>query len=150
MRKLLFALIFVSIIISCNDKQDDITDKRTIILSNYLNNNFSLNLSVELHYYVLVSDFGCHGCKVKTINDLYSYINLNRKKYFTIISADQNLIPDSLKIKTEYISDSDKKLESLNLDLANVTLIEVKDKKITLIKSFNPNDSPITEFIKLH
>jgi hypothetical protein len=114
-----------------------------------LKNNFSLKFPVGLHYYILVSDFGCHGCKVKTVNDLYSYIDLNRKKYFTIISADQNLIPDSLKIKTEYINDSEKKLESLNLDLANVTLIEVKDKKITLIKSFNPNDPPITDFIKL-
>ncbi|MDT3694901.1 MAG: hypothetical protein ROY99_00830 [Ignavibacterium sp.] len=149
MRKIFLALFFVSIIISCVDKHDDITDKRTKIFSSYLKNNFSLNFPVGLHYYILVSDFGCHGCKVKTVNDLYSYIDLNRKKYFTIISADQNLIPDSLKIKTEYINDSEKKLESLNLDLANVTLIEVKDKKITLIKSFNPNDPPITDFIKL-
>ncbi len=149
MKKLLFVSIFVSIIISCTINQDDITDKKTKILSNYLKNNFSLNISAGIHYYVLVSDFGCHGCKEKTLSEFYAYINNYNKSSFTVISADQNLIPDSLKIKTEYINDFDKKLESINLDLANVTLIEVKDKKITLIKSFNPNDPPITEYIQL-
>lgn len=143
-------LVLIIIIISCKSESTHDVLEQTKVFSDFLTENFNIKLSKNKHYYILVSSFGCFGCKEKIIHQLDRLINKVDKNNFTIISNDNSINYGKLIDNTNFYKDSRHSLEKLKFNIANVTLIEVEDKKVTLIKSFNPEDPPITDFIKFH
>lgn len=147
LKSLQFLLI---IILSCKSESTYDILKETKLFSDFLAENFNITLSNNKHYYILVSSFGCFGCKEKNIRELDSFITKEEKNNFTIISNDNTINYGKLIYNTNFYKDSKNSLDKLKINVANVTLIEVKYKKVTLIKTLNPEDPPITDFIKLH
>lgn len=151
MKAFLKSLQFLLIIfLSCKNESTHNVLNETKLFSDFLAENFNITISNNKHYYILVSSFGCFGCKEKNIRELDSFINKEAKNIFTIISNDNSINYGNLIYKTNFYKDSKHYLEKLKINIVNVTLIEVKDKKVTFIKTFNPEDPPITDFIKLH
>ncbi|MCX8105307.1 MAG: hypothetical protein N3D80_05460 [Ignavibacterium album] len=147
LRSLQFLLI---IFLSCKSESTHNVLNETKLFSDFLAENFNITISNNKHYYILVSSFGCFGCKEKNIRELDSFINKEAKNIFTIISNDNSINYGNLIYNTNFYKDSRHSLDKFKVNVANVTLIEVKYKKVTLIKTFNPEDPPITDFIKLH
>ncbi len=141
--------LLLIIILSCKSESTYDVLKQTKLFSDFLVENFNITLSKNKHYYILVSSFGCFGCKEKNIRELDSFIKKEEKNNFTIISNDDVINYGNLIYNTNFYKDSKYSLEKLKFNVANVTLIEVKDKKVTLVKTFNPEDPPITDFINL-
>lgn len=142
-------IVLFFILFSCSDADSNSYEKKTEVFSNYLKKTFRAEIPDGKHYFVLISDFGCTGCKEKNILELNEYINEENANYFTVITADSKLLNVFLFSGLHILNDRKKELETIALELANLTLIEVINGKISFIKSFNPEDPPITTFIKL-
>jgi hypothetical protein len=147
--KYLLITIFISISISfsCSDLKNK-SEKQTEIFTDYLKENFNENISNELQYYFLISNYRCVGCVEKNLLELTEFINAGNSNHFTFITSDMNVFPDSLRTKVKILLDKNNKFDYLNLDIANLTLIETFGGEITFIKCFNPEDSPVPTFIK--
>lgn len=147
--KYLLITIFIclSIFYSCSDLRDK-SGRQTEIFTNYLTENFDEKISEELQYYVLISNFRCIGCVEKNLLELTEFINASNSNHFTFITSDMNVFPESLRTKVKILLDKNNKFDYLNLDIANLTLIETMAGEITFIKSFNLEDSPVPTFIK--
>lgn len=156
---LIYFLISICII-SCHTKNDRsalIQNQQNMendkvrkgeIFCNFIKNKLKLSISNELHYYILVPKFGCEGCMIQTLVELDTLIDDRNKSMFTIISTNNDIIPDRLFETINIIEDTAKSIERINIGLANVTLIEAENGKVNFIQSIKLSDLPIRQFIK--
>jgi len=132
---------------TCTEKK--VKDKKTEIFSKYLFQQFHTDIPNELHYFILVPKMGCKGCMHKTLIELSKLINKENSKKFTFISTNDDVIPDELIIKIKLLHDEAKLLDNLNLDIANITIVETLEHKVNYIKPiYEDQISSLTNIIK--
>lgn len=142
-------LVFFVVLLGCADKVEEKTNRQTEIFSKYMKSTFDYDLPERKHYFMLILRFRCIGCVEKNIKELEEFVNDENKNYLTFITSEKDFIPGTLKEKINTLYDVSNKFEKLNLNLANLTLIEVESRKIRFIKSLNPDDPQIKTFLTL-
>ena len=126
-------------------------DRITRIFSNYIYKEFNIKIIDSLHYYILIPRFGCKGCFKQSFADLNKIIKENNKKDFTIITTNPEIISDELKSRMKIWIDTSGKLDVLNLEIANLTLVETQNKKVNFLKSISTlNGDNLASLIKIH
>ena len=146
--KIKFVLLLITLI-KVNTCSKSRIDRTTEIFSDYLNQQFKIQIPDELHYFVLIPRLVCKGCAEMTLRDLNTLINKDNRNKFTFISTNNEIIPNELKSKINLLHDDSGKLDNLNLEIANVTLVETLNHKVNFVKPFYLDEKiPISKIIK--
>jgi hypothetical protein len=141
---ILLFLVLIAIFESCREAPD----KDTIIFSNYLMKEFKTEIPDSLHYYILIPKMICKGCSVNTLSELDQLITKENEKLFTFISTNEKIALDKFKRTTFFEYDSKGKMDDLDLDIANVTIVKTKFNKIIFIKPIYIDEKrPLSEII---
>jgi hypothetical protein len=122
--------VFVFTLLSCADKHD----RNTAVFSHYLQNEFQSDIPDQLHYYVLLPKISCKGCSANTLTELDQLVNPGNKDRFSFISTNEHAIPADLKIAKFFQYDERGRLDDLDMEIANVTIIKTKAHKVIFIK----------------
>lgn len=150
MKYLSFLYLLITLVIcGCSDKAEEKINRQTEIFATYLKSTFNYDLPESRRCFMLISRFRCIGCVEKNFRELEEYVNDENKNSLTFITSEKDYIPKTLKEKINTLYDESNKFENLNLDLANLTLIEVESRKIKFIKSLNPDDPHIKTFLSI-
>ena len=133
MKKILtFMIIFLTI--SCN------SNNKYKIFVNYLNNNFDIIINNDAFLFILIPEYSCKGC----ISDILSQLNnINTSKFNQayIITSKKSVLKLSLSKNFKILYDSNGILDKLDLDLGNITIININNNKIRKFKNININNN---------
>lgn len=137
-------LVIITSIGSC----EEAPDRNTAIFSAYLLKEFNSTIPDSLHYYILIPKMMCKGCSANTLAELDTLINNENKHYFTFISTNDKILSEDPKLVKFYQYDSHGKLDDLDLDIANVTIVKTKEQKVIFIKPIYADEKrPLSEII---
>ncbi len=128
-----YLLLLVFTMISCNQEFSQETES----FENYLKTTFDKDYKAAPHYYLIVSQFRCHACVIKTLDEIATRVNHTNANSFTILTFDFQIIPDEIRSKIEILSDSEEGYESLGISLANLTIVKTDNYKIRKITVVN-------------
>ena len=122
-------------------------DKRTLIFSSYLKKEFSMEIPKDEHIYILIPELACKGCIInKTQKEIEWLLKKQRNNNFTIISSNAPFIDYISKNNINYLADNSGKLDRLNLDISNITVINTQNRAIKDLKSIATDDTNSIEF----
>ncbi|MCW3102476.1 MAG: hypothetical protein JWO09_916 [Bacteroidetes bacterium] len=139
-------LLFIILIAfqSCQEKQD----KNTALFSNYLIKEFNTQIPDSLHYYILIPKLVCKGCSLNTLIELDTLMNAENERCFTFISTNEHISPKEFKRARFIEYDTRGKLDDLDLDIANVTVVKTRHNKVVFIKPIYIDEKrPLSEII---
>jgi hypothetical protein len=108
-------------------------DRNTSIFKSYLQKEFKAEIPDSLHYYILIPKMLCKGCSVNTLSELEQLITSENEHRFTFISTNERFSQEFKKVKF-YEYDVHGKLDELDLDIANVTIVKTQAGKVIFIK----------------
>ena len=146
--KLIVALTTIVLVWGCSQPPEK--DKNTKIFSAYIQKEFNMEIPDSIHYYFLVPKLVCKGCVVDRLVELSELINQGNKDKFTFITTNPDIFPTTLKSKINLLHDKKGTLDILNLEIANLTIVETSQNKINFIKPIYPDENhPLTNFIKI-
>ena len=148
MRNKICLLLFAFLIL---ENCKDIQDKNTIVFSKYLATEFQIEIPDSLHYYILFPKMMCKGCSINTLSELDTLIENKNRKYFTFIAANEKSIPVEFKKinALQFKYDSYGKLDDLDMEIANITIVKTKSNKVLFIKPINIDEKmSLSELIK--
>jgi hypothetical protein len=140
MKKIFLCLSIIISILLGGCKSNELTAKDKLF-SNYLEENFSLQIPEVQHYFIMVPKFGCKGCMKKDLARLSKYVQNNPNKKFTLITSTPEIIPVDMKKGMPFFVDSLDKIDKINLGITNVTIIKTTQGKIRKQHSFSVNDT---------
>ena len=140
-------IIIVFTLLSCAAKKED---RVTRIFSNYINQNLNLKIKDNLHYFILIPKLGCKGCFKEALLELDTIVTKNNEKHFTIITTNTEIISNELKNRASILIDTSGKLDVLNLEISNLTLVETENKKVNFLKSISTlNGERLANFVRI-
>jgi hypothetical protein len=129
---------------SCTETED----KSTIIFKDYLQKEFNSEIPESLHYYILIPKMLCTGCSVNSLAEINKLITGETESHFTFISTNEKFALSELKRVKFYEYDSRGKLDELDLDIANITIVKTRSGKVLFIKPIYADEKrPISEII---
>jgi hypothetical protein len=146
---ILFKLLIVTILFLITGCFQNKTSSNTDVFNDYLKTEFHLNIPLQKHHYVIIPELICKGCTENNLLKLNDLITENNHNKITLIYSNHyDIIPKNLLGHINILFDKNGKINSLNLNIANITLISTEHNEIKLIKSFNTNeDDLITKYL---
>jgi hypothetical protein len=143
-KTLILTVVVLFALSSCTEKPD----KNTMLFSAYLSKEFNTTIPDSLHYYILIPRMVCKGCSVNTLKDLDSLMVVNDQNYFTFISTNESFTNRELANVKFFKFDTHGRLDNLDLDIANITVVKTKSGKVLFIKPINIDEKkPISQII---
>lgn len=127
-KRFLFFLI-VLMLFSC---KSEIDSYETSIFSKYLG-SINKEISVEKHLYIIVPNLVCKGCVVQIKPDLETSIKQLKKDNITILSSKKNYFSEEIVSATDFYYDEESKIDYIDLELYNITLVETEYESIKKI-----------------
>lgn len=127
---------FLFLLIACVDS----FKYETRVFEEYYFNTFEEKLTTEPHLFMICSNFKCSGCIQKTFLFMEELCAERSVQNVSVITSDLQLVPKNIRDKTEVLIDSLALFDRLDIGVANVTLVEVKDKKVVMVKSIQLNE----------
>lgn len=144
------ALLFILTLALCSCSEK--ADRNTVMFSNYLSEEFKAHIPDSLHYYILLPKIACKGCSVNTLNEMERLITPENQHCFTFISTNEHVIPKDLKIARFFQYDTHGRLDDLDMEIANVTVIKTQASRVIFIKPIYADEkrslSEIITFLK--
>jgi hypothetical protein len=132
-------LFFVGLLslLSCSNEEDRLK-RQTKIFENYLITEFNTKPGDREEYYFIIPSMACAGCEQAVIR----YIQRAQKEdnIFLIISGNQAKTLQDFDLQHNVFIDTENKIDRLNLDALNTTLLIWDKKKIRSIKYINPQN----------
>ena len=114
-------------------------EKETNTFRTYLTDNFSKDIEVKKHYYLLNNSYVCGSCMSSFLTIMDTSINTNNKN-ITLITTLKFNINKSLSNKIKLLKDNEGQLNYENLNLNNLTLFYTERKRIVKISYFLVGD----------
>ncbi|NCU31509.1 MAG: hypothetical protein EOM23_00920 [Candidatus Moranbacteria bacterium] len=102
----------------------------------YLIERHSKIIPENLHYFIVVPGYGCMGCYQSFIPYLTKELHSVSNSVSFIVS-NKEYMNSSFFNNYEFLTDSDRIIDYLPLNIANITVIETKGSKIQKILHLN-------------
>ncbi len=120
-------------------------DRKTQVFSSYLQEELSLSIPNQEHYYLIVHKVGCQGVIESALMDLNH--DFMEQKNIAVITSNRQLVDKYFsdeKVKIYY----DRTIDVINLPLYNVSLIKTSKKQVSYILSERKCSIDFGEVIK--
>lgn len=138
-------LLLILLFASCAENRE--SDIQTKIFSEYLRATFKLEIPQERHCFLTVPHAGCQGA----IHNMTAALDSagDFRCPVTVLSSNVMTREYMTRKNWEILEDMDRKLDVLNLNLANVSLIVTEEKKVREITASPGCDSlVVSDFIQ--
>lgn len=125
-------------------------ERNTGIFSAYIQKEFDAQIPDSLHYFILVPKLVCKGCATDELLELSTLTDESDRKQITYITSNPELFSPELRQKINLLFDGRGTLDRLNLEIANLTLVETKNRQVNFIKPFYADEGKsLASFLKL-
>ncbi len=141
MKKIIFtSWLFLLLMIACQNEVKKYS-RETVILEQYLHDEFGINFSKKDKEVVLlvVCDFGCKPCVKKTFESIIDNVDASAIENFYVLYSKQKEVPNYFQNHAKLLYDADGKYNVLDLPIASLSIIKLKNGMITSITSVQSN-----------
>ncbi|MBI3502997.1 MAG: hypothetical protein HY063_14495 [Bacteroidetes bacterium] len=129
------SILGLCILHSCSNSPKKTINKNTSIFSNYLQEQFNIQIPHKKHFYITVPQNGCQGAIANSLNCIDEFANPSSN--ISILVANEAAASKYLTKNWNIINDKADALDILNLPISNVSIIITENDTISLIKSSN-------------
>ncbi|HPR58955.1 MAG TPA: hypothetical protein PK915_11350 [Bacteroidales bacterium] len=134
-------LLTIVIIAGCKPS----VPSKSEIFQDYLIQSHNKIIPENLHYFIVVPGYGCMGCYQAFIPHLTKELH-SVSNCVSFIVSNKEYMNDSFFVNYEFLADSNRIIDYLPLDIANLTVILTKDSQIQKVIHLNTT-SETTDFI---
>ena len=144
MKKIILQLCFLFFfLVACQTEQDPSTK----LFAKYLKTTFQHDLKDKPHTYFVINKATCKGCVQRTLIELEKLIDIQDTSKYTFVTSYKSIMERNLKTLPSLLEDKKGKLDMINLDIANLTIIKTKNKVIVFQKIITPADLPLSQYL---
>ena len=143
MKKIILQVCFLFFFLACQTEQV----RSTKLFTKYMKTTFQHELKEEAHTYFVINKATCKGCVQRTLIELENLIDIQDTSKYTFVTSLKTIMERNLKTLPPLLEDKTGKLDMINLDIANLTIIKTKNKEIVFQKIITPADLPLSQYL---
>jgi len=109
---------------------------KTEVFKNYLADYHKRNIPNEINFFIIIPEYGCNGCFQVFIPNLIIGL-MPLRNHVTFIVSKNSYLSDTTFSHYDNLPDTNRIIDYLPLDVANITIIQTRNYEIDKILHLN-------------